>query len=172
MNPLIFATTSDTNITYMIYDSLVKPDDQLKLVGSLAKSWDVSADGLTYTFHLNEGVKWHDGEPFTAKDVAFTFTSLANPAYDGGAYSRIQPVAGAEDFHNNKAQGVSGIKVIDDNTITFTLVKPNASFLANLSIGIIPEHILKDVSPSDWAKNDFNRNPIGTGPFKFVKWES
>jgi peptide/nickel transport system substrate-binding protein len=172
MNPLIFATTSDTNITYMIFDSLVKPDDQLKLVGSLAKSWDVSADGLTYTFHLNEGVKWHDGEPFTAKDVAFTFTSLANPAYDGGAYSRIQPVAGAEDFHNNKAQGVSGIKVIDDNTITFTLVKPNASFLANLSIGIIPEHILKDVSPSDWAKNDFNRNPIGTGPFKFVKWES
>jgi peptide/nickel transport system substrate-binding protein len=172
LNPLIYATTSDTNVSYMIFDSLVKPDDKLNIVGGLAKTWEISPDGLTYTFHLNEGVKWHDQQPFTAKDVAFTFTSLANPAYDGGAYSRVQPVVGAEDFHSGKATSVSGIKVVDDNTIQFTLTKPNASFLANLSIGVIPEHILKDVSPADWAKNDFNRNPVGTGPFKFAKWET
>ncbi|THF84558.1 peptide-binding protein [Cohnella fermenti] len=172
LNPLIYATTSDTNVTHMIYDSLVEPDEELNMVGDLAKSWDISEDGLTYTFHLNEGVKWHDGEPFTAGDVAFTFTSLADPRYDGGAYSRVQPVVGAEDFHAGKADGVSGIKVIDDNTVSFTLASANASFLASLFIGIVPEHILKDVSPADWAKHDSNRNPIGTGPFKFVKWET
>ena len=172
LNPLIYATTSDTNVTHMIFDPLVKPDDKLNIIGGLAKSWDVSEDGLTYTFHLNEGVKWHDGTPFTANDVAFTFSSIASSSYDGGAYSRIQPVVGAEDFHAGKADGVSGIKVVDDNTIAFTLSKPNASFIANLFIGILPEHILKDVSPADWAKNDFNRNPIGTGPFKFAKWET
>lgn len=172
MNPLIYATTSDTNVTQLIFDSLVKPDAELKMTGDLAKSWDISADGLTYTFHLNEGVKWHDGQPFTANDVAFTFTSMADSKYDGGAYSRVQPVAGAEDYHDGKAQSVSGIKVVDDNTISFTLKSPNASFLASLYIGILPEHLLKDVSPADWAKNGFNRDPIGTGPFKFAKWET
>ncbi|MEO3945867.1 peptide-binding protein [Gorillibacterium sp. CAU 1737] len=172
LNPLIYATTSDTNVTHMIFDSLVKPDESLQMVGGLAKSWEVSDDGLTYTFHLQEGVKWHDGQPFSAKDVAFTFTAMADSRYDGGAYSRVQPVAGAEDFHDGKADSVSGIKVADDNTITFTLAKPNASFLANLFIGILPEHVLKDVSPADWAKDASNRSPIGTGPFKFVKWET
>ncbi|WP_058300721.1 peptide-binding protein [Gorillibacterium timonense] len=172
LNPLIYATTSDTNVTHMIFDSLVQPDAELKMVGDLAKSWDVSEDGLTYTFHLQENAKWHDGQPFTANDVAFTFTSMADARYDGGAYSRVQPVAGAEEFHSGKADSVSGIKVIDEHTISFTLTKPNASFLASLFIGVLPEHILKDVSPADWAKNDFNRNPIGTGPFKFVKWET
>ncbi|MDG0811433.1 peptide-binding protein [Cohnella rhizosphaerae] len=172
LNPLIYATTTDTNVTHMIFDPLVKPDAELKMTGGLAKSWDISEDGLTYTFHLNEGVKWHDGQPFTAKDVAFTFTSMADPRYDGGAYSRVQPVVGAADFHDGKADSVSGIKVVDDNTISFTLATPNASFIASLFIGILPEHLLKDVSPSDWAKNAFNRNPVGTGPFKFVKWET
>jgi len=171
LNPMVWATTSDTNITHMIFDSLVRPDEQLIIEGSLAKEWTVSEDGKTYTFTLYDNVKWHDGEPFTANDVAFTFTSLADPTYDAGAYSRVEPILGAADFHNGTADSVAGIKVIDDYTIEFTLTEANASFLANMFIGVLPEHILKDVSPADWAKDDFNRAPIGTGPFKFVKWE-
>lgn len=171
LNPMVWATTSDTNITHMIFDSLVRPDEQLIIEGSLAKDWTVSEDGKTYTFNLYDNVKWHDGEPFTANDVAFTFTSLADPRYDAGAYSRVEPILGAADFHNGTADSVAGIKVIDDYTVEFTLAEANASFLANMFIGVLPEHILKDVSPADWAKDDFNRAPIGTGPFKFVKWE-
>lgn len=172
LNPMIWATTSDTNITHMIFDSLVIPNNELKMVGSLAKDWEVSEDGKTYTFHLQENVKWHDGTPFTAKDVAFTFNAIARPEYDAGAYWRVEPVVGAEEVHAGKAQEVSGIKVIDDLTISFTTKERYAPFISGLFIGILPEHILKDVSPADWAKNDFNRNPIGTGPFKFVKWET
>lgn len=171
LNPLIWATTSDTNVSNLIFDTLVRPNDKLELEPDLAKSWTISPDGKIYTFELNDNIKWHDGVAFTAKDVAFTFNSLANPQYDAGAYSRVEPILGAKEFHEGKADSVSGIKVISDNKIEFTLVEPNASFLANLCIGIVPEHILKDVSPTEWAKHESNRKPIGTGPFKFVKWE-
>lgn len=172
MNPLIWATTSDTNVTHMIFDSLMQPDEQLNMVGDLAKDWTISEDGLVYTFNLYDNVTWHDGEPFTANDVAFTFTSMADPRYDAGAYSRVTPIKGAVAFHDGEADSVEGIKVIDDYTIEFTLEEANASFLAQTFIGVIPEHILGEISPADWAKNDFNRAPIGTGPFKFVKSEA
>lgn len=172
LNPVIWATTSDTNVTHMVFDSLVIPDKELKMVGSLAENWDVSEDGKTYTFHLKQGVKWHDGEPFTAKDVAFTFTSLADGKYDAGAYWRVDPIEGAAEYKEGKADNVSGIEVVDDNTIKFTTKEPFAPFLSGLFIAVLPEHILKDVSPGEWAKHESNRAPIGTGPFKFVKWET
>src|SRR5699024_7922390 len=106
LNPMVWATVSDAVVTHMVYDSLVIPDDELKMVGSLAKDWEVSDDGKTYTFNLHEDVKWHDGEPFTAEDVAFTFTSLADPSYDAGSYWRVEPVVGAEEYHAGEASEV------------------------------------------------------------------
>ncbi len=172
LNPLIWATTSDTNVTHMIYDCLVIPDRNLKMVGRLAKDWDISEDGKTYTFHLHENVKWHDGEPFTAEDVEFTFTMMAHPEYDMGATSRIMPVVGAEAYRDGEADSIEGIKVIDDYTISFTTIEKSAPFLASLYIGVVPKHILKDVPPTEWAKHETNRAPIGVGPFKFVEWKA
>ena len=172
LNPVIWATTSDTNVTHMIFDCLVIPDRNLKMVGKLAKDWEVSEDGRTYTFHLNENVKWHDGVPFTAEDVEFTFTMLANPDYDMGATSRVMPIVGAEEYRKGEADSIEGIKVIDDLTISFTTMEPNAPFLASLYIGVIPKHILKDITPPEWAEHETNRAPIGTGPFKFVDWKA
>lgn len=172
LNPVIWATTSDTNVTHMIFDSLVIPDRNLKLVGRLAKDWEISEDGKTYTFHLQEGVKWHDGVPFTAEDVEFTFTMLAHPDYDMGATSRVMPVVGAEAFRNGEADSIEGIKVIDDHTISFTTEEPSAPFLASLFIGVIPKHILEGISPPEWAEHETNRAPIGTGPFKFSEWKA
>ncbi|MEZ7172950.1 peptide-binding protein [Sporosarcina sp. OR05] len=172
LNPMIYATTSDTNITHMVYDSLVIPDEELKMVGSLAETWEISDDNKEYTFKLKDGIKWHDGEPFTAEDVAFTFTALAHPYYDGGAYWRVDPIVGAEEYKNGEADSVSGIEVIDKTTIKFTTDDPFAPFLSGLFIGVLPKHILGDINPGEWAKHESNRNPIGTGPFKFVKWET
>lgn len=170
LNPMIYATTSDTNVTHMVFDSLVIPDEELKMVGSLAESWEVSEDNKTYTFKLTEGVTWHDGEPFTAEDVEFTFTALAHPEYDGGAYWRSEPIEGAEEFKNGEADSISGIEVVDDLTIKFTTKETFAPFISGLFVGVLPQHLLADVSPGEWAKDDFNRAPVGTGPFEFVEW--
>jgi len=172
LNTIIWPTTSDTNVTHMIYNCLLVPDKNLEMVGDLADSWTVSDDGKTYTIKLKEGITWHDGVPFTAEDVAFTFTAMADPSYDAGSTSRVMPVVGAEEFRNGTADSIEGIQVLDDLTISFTTKEPYAPFLASLYIGILPKHILEDVSPADWAKHESNRAPIGTGPFKFVKWEA
>src|SRR5690625_2144081 len=121
LNPMVWATIPDTIVTDMVYDALVVPDDELKMVGSLAKDWDVSEDGTSYTFYLEEGITWHDGEPFTAEDVEFTFTSIADPRYDAEAYWRAEPIMGAEEYREGNADSIEGIEVIDDNTIKFTI---------------------------------------------------
>jgi peptide/nickel transport system substrate-binding protein len=172
LNPVIWATTSDTNVTHLMYDCLVIPDRELKMIGKLAKDWDISEDGRTYTFHLNENIKWHDGIPFTAEDVEFTFTMIANPEYDMGATSRVLGIVGAEAYRSGDADNIEGIKVIDDLTISFTTIEPSAPFLASLYIGVIPKHILKNVPLPEWAEHTTNRAPVGTGPFKFVEWKS
>ncbi|NNF98522.1 MAG: hypothetical protein HKM93_04030 [Desulfobacteraceae bacterium] len=170
--PVIWRTEYDQNIEDMLYNSLVVPDKELKMVGQLAKSWDISADGRTYTFHLHKNVKWHDGAPFTARDVAFTFKSMAHPKYDMGATGRVKPIVGFADYREGKSDDFKGIKVVDDYTVQFTTDEVYAPFLASLSMGIIPEHLLKDKDPSEWAKLPLNRAPIGTGPFKFVQWKT
>ncbi len=172
LNPMIQPRTPDSNVQCLIFDFLVIPDENLNYVGDLAKSWDISEDGTVYTFHLNEGVKWHDGEDFNADDVVFTLTSLASPEYTGGNEGRVMSIVGAADYQAGNADSVEGIKKIDDYTIEITLESPNAAFLSNMYVAILPEHILAGESPADWGNDDFNRAPIGTGKYKFVKWEA
>lgn len=172
LNPFIWATTSDTNVTHMIFDSLVIPDEELKMIGSLAESWKVSEDGKEYTFNLHKDVKWHDGEAFTADDVAFTFTSIADGTYDAGAYWRVDPVVGAAEYKAGEADKVAGIEVIDEYTIKFITKEAYAPFISGLFIGIVPKHILGDIVPGEWEKHESNRSPIGTGPFKFTDWKT
>ena len=171
LNPMIQPRTPDSNVQCLIFDYLVIPDENLNYVGDLADSWDISDDGTVYTFHLKEGVKWHDGEDFNADDVIFTLTSLASPEYTGGNEGRVMSIVGAPEYQAGTADSVSGLKKIDDYTVEMTLSSPNAAFLSNMYVAILPEHILKDESPADWGNDDFNRAPIGTGKYKFVEWE-
>lgn len=171
LNPMIQPRTPDSNVQNLIFDYLVVPDENLNYVGDLAKDWDISEDGTVYTFHLQEGVKWHDGEAFNADDVVFTLTSLASPEYTGGAEGRVMSIVGAEEYQSGTADSVEGIKKIDDYTVEITLESPNAAFLSNMYTSILPEHILGQESPAEWANDDFNRAPIGTGKYKFVEWK-
>lgn len=171
LNPMIQPRTPDSNVQCLIFDYLVVPDENLNYVGDLAKSWDISEDGTVYTFHLNEGVKWHDGEDFTADDVVFTLTSLASPTYTGGSEGRVMAIQGAAEYQAGEADSVSGIQKIDDYTVQLTLTSPNAAFLADMYVPILPEHVLGDEDPGQWGNDDFNRAPIGTGKYKFVEWQ-
>ena len=170
--PVLYPRTPDSNVQCLIFDTLVAPDENLGFTGDLADSWDISEDGKLYTFYLHKGVKWHDGEDFTADDVVFTFTSLASPNYVGGAESRLSSIAGVSEYTNGTADTISGIKKLDDYTVSFELTAANAAFLSQLYTSILPEHILGSIDPGEWEKADFNRAPIGTGRYKFVKWES
>lgn len=172
LNPMIQPRTPDSNVQCLIFDYLVIPDENLNYVGDLAESWDISDDGTVYTFHLQEGVKWHDGEDFNADDVVFTLTALASPEYTGGNEGRVMSIVGASEYQAGTADSVEGIKKIDDYTVEITLTSSNAAFLSNMYVAMLPEHILGEESPADWGNDDFNRAPIGTGKYKFVEWEA
>ena len=140
----------------LIYNGLTKVDKDLNIAGDLAERWDVSDDGLVITFYLRKGVKWHDGEPFTSKDVKFTFETIKDPA-TGSPY-----ISGFSDIRS--------IRAIDPYTVQFEYSAPYAPALLKLGMGIIPEHIFADIK--DIRRSEYARAPVGTGPYMFSEWES
>ncbi len=130
-----------------------------EIKGDLADSWTVSDDGLTWTFNLHQGVKWHDGEELTAEDVVYTFNTIQTSEED------IAP------FRPRFLQNGEPIlfEAVDDYTVVATLTEPNASFFTDISVPIVPKHVLEG---QDLREGPFNREPIGTGPFKVVEWNT
>jgi len=155
----------------LAYDTLMEYNDANELQPRLAKSWEVSNDGLTYTFHLRRDVKWHDGQPFTANDVKFTYTLLANKKAASFVTGVIVPIVkGSQDYYDGKVDSISGIQVVDDYTIKFELTKANASFLYSLLFPILPEHLFKAIPVDQLAKAPESQMMVGTGPFKFKRY--
>ncbi len=146
-----------------IFDNLVEfVPGTTEVRPALAESWDVADDGLTFTFHLREGVTFHDGTPFNADAVKFSFDRQYledHPYYDLGPW-KYWGYMGMSDI-------IDEITVIDDYTVEFSLKKVEAPFLANLAMDFAAI-----VSPTAVAElgEDFKNNPVGTGPFKFVEW--
>lgn len=171
LNPLIFPTTYDTNIQELVFARLVRPKADLSFEPDMAESWTVSDDARTLTFTLRDGLTFHDGEPVTAQDVAFTFTSMADPAYDGGRFAEIGILEGAQAYRDGEADTVAGIEVIDDRTVSFTTVEPFAPFLPVIGgVYILPEHVYGEVEISRWQEHATNREPLGSGPFVFDEY--
>ncbi len=142
-----------------LFNKLVTLDVDYNVIPDLAYKWEVSPDGLTYTFYLYKNATWHDGVPVTAWDVKWTFETINKSK--GVAYSFI------------KAWNIKEIRVIDDHTVQFILKEPFApfiQFLAWYGTFILPKHIYANYS--DWMdpKNPALQKPIGSGPFKFVEW--
>jgi peptide/nickel transport system substrate-binding protein len=138
-----------------VYNGLIKYDGDLNLVGDLAESWTVSPDGLTITFKLRKGVKWHDGKPFTAQDVMFTYQVMVDPK---------TPTAYGEDYKQ-----VKKAEVLDDYTFRVTYPKPFAPALGSWTMAILPKHLLEG---QDITKSPLGRHPVGTGPYKFQEWRA
>ncbi len=139
-----------------IYESLLRYGTDLEPQPSLAESWTISDDGLTYTFNLHEGVTWHDGEPFTAADVVFSADVFLRETH---ARLRVS------------LEYVESITAPDENTVVFQLSEPFGPFINAFEAGtmpIVPKHIYEG---TEFANNEMNDTPIGTGPFKFEAWE-
>ncbi len=153
--PVLATDSSSGSINGIVYDGLCKYDEDIKIVPELAERWEISEDKLTVTFHLKKGVKWHDGQPFTARDVEFTYKVYIDPK---------TPTAYASPFMK-----VKELKVIDDYTIQVTYKKPYAPALESWGVGMLPRHLLEG---KDITKSPLTRHPIGTGPYIFKEWET
>ena len=141
-------------INILIFNGLTAHDGKNQVIPCLAKSWDFDAGSCTYTFHLEEGVKWHDGEPFTADDVKFTIEAI------------MDPENGSENAPNY--EDVEEITVIDTHTISFHLSAPNVAFLDYMTMAVLPKHLLEG---EDMQESAFFRSPVGTGPYKLESWD-
>lgn len=142
-------------INILIFNGLTAHNGNNEVVPGLARSWEFDASSCTYTFHLEEGVRWHDGEALTADDVKFTIESI------------MDPENGSENSPNY--EDVEEITVIDATTISFKLSAPNAAFLDYMSMAVLPEHLL---SGEDMQESDYFRHPVGTGPYKLESWDA
>ena len=109
-NSIMSDNVYDSWVTGLVFDGLITNDAQGNAIPSSAKSWDVSEDKLTYTFHLNEGMTFHDGTPVTADDVAFTFTTIADPDYDGPRGTVVNDMVGVDAYRNGEPIQLKGSK--------------------------------------------------------------
>ena len=160
LNPLLATDSASSAITSYIFNGLVKYDKDAKIVGDLAKKYEIKSP-TKIIFYLRDNVLWHDGEKFTAKDVVFTF-NLLELAMQGDAKRISTP-------HSTDFRRVKSVKALDDYTIEVVYKTPYFKALEIWMEGIVPEHILKDVDNYMTAK--FNKNPIGTGPYKLKRLE-
>jgi len=122
--------------------------------GNLAESWGISQDGTAYNFSIQPKAVWHDGEPVTSDDVAFTVN-----------YLRSDELPLPEDLRALWKQ--VEVKILDEKTLQFHLPEPFAPFLDYLSFGVLPKHLLEGVSPAQLVDAEFNLKPVGTGPYRF-----
>lgn len=159
LDPALVDDGESAKVMSNIYEGLLKYNkDTTKVEPSLAKSWDVSSDGLTYTFHLQQGVKFQDGTDFNADAVKFNIDR------------QLPPQVTADMAYASFVYGsVKNVEVVDPNTVKINLKAPSTPFLSNLAMimaaPVVSPKALKD------NKNNVNQAPVGTGPYKFVKWE-
>lgn len=150
-NPIYATNNVDTAVSKLIFAGLFKYDSHNRLVGDLAKSWQVDKTGQVYTVTLRPHLVWQDGKPLTAKDVVFTYDVIKNPD--------------AQSPYRSNWDGIT-VEATDAHTVVFTLPNPLSSFIYNLTNGIVPAHLLQDIPMTGLRSAPFNTDaPVGAGPF-------
>lgn len=157
LNPLL-STDQNANelIYYLLFTPLVTYDEDFRPTPALADSWTLSDSAVT--FRLRDDLVWHDGMPVTARDVAFTFERAKDPAF-------ASPLAAAY------LANVSGAEVLGEHEIRFDFAAPHSEPLQDFFWPPIPAHLLADVGATEMAGAAFNRDPVGNGPYRLVRWD-
>jgi peptide/nickel transport system substrate-binding protein len=154
LNPVLAPyTLAGQDVLPLIFSGLVRSDPSGGLSPDLAASWEVSPDGRAYTFRLREGLRWHDGRPLDAQDVAFTIGLVQAQDHQGS-----QELA-------ELWRGVT-VEVVDALTVRFSLPEALASFPEHLTLGLLPRHVLEGVAASELPLHHFNRQPVGSGAYR------
>lgn len=152
-NPLFATGPVDATVTHLMFSGLLTYDVHNKLVGDLARDYSVDSHGTLYTVHLKSGLTWQDGKPLTASDVVYTYQTIQNPDVQSPLLSSWRGIT---------------ISAPNASTVTFKLPNVLASFPYNLTTGIVPQHLLASVQPSDLRSADFNTvHPTGSGAFEW-----
>jgi len=153
LNPVIANDSASAAINDQVFNGLVKYDKDINLIGDLAKRWEVSNHGKTITFFLRKGVLWHDGVEFTAADCLFTYQKFIDPNVVTPYSSLYMDIAKAE--------------IVNRYVFRVTYKEPFSPAMESWSMGVIPKHLLEG---KDINTDQFNRHPIGTGPYRFRDW--
>lgn len=153
INPLfVDYNEADREVSRLVFSGLMKYDPEKRAVVDDMAVLAINEDKTEYTFTIRDGLKWQDGKSLTAEDVYFTFNDIV-----------MNDVFPNEILKTN----FSGVKIsqVDEKAVKFKLEKPNIFFVTNFTVGILPKHILGGVDPADLLKNEFNKMPIGSGPY-------
>jgi peptide/nickel transport system substrate-binding protein/oligopeptide transport system substrate-binding protein len=147
-----------------LFDGLTRFTPDARVVPALATSWDVSADGATYTFHLRRGVTFTDGTPFVARQVLASWQRVLDPKVRGGRGWPLYPVKGAKEYADGKATSIAGLSAPNDSTVVVSLKEPFAIFPKLLAMPVA------SIAPEAVPAN-FGERPVGTGPWRLVEWK-
>lgn len=168
LDPARISDIYSRSVAQQIFDGLVQFDQTLTITPALAQRWKASRDGLTWTFMLRKGVKFHHGREVTAEDVVYSFTRILDPKLKSGAADLFINIKGTREFREGRAKTVAGLKALDRYTVEVRLDNAPVPFVSVLAVGhakIVPKDVVEEQGEA------FGAHPIGTGPFKFVRWE-
>ena len=168
LDPARISDIYSLSVSQQIFDGLVQFDQTLAIRPALAEFWRASRDGLTWTFDLRKGAKFHHGREVTADDVVYSLTRIVDPKTRSGAADLFLSIKGARQFREGRARTVSGLMALDRNTVQVTLDEALAPFVAVLAVGhakIVPRDLVEAQGEA------FGVHPIGSGPFRFLLWE-
>jgi peptide/nickel transport system substrate-binding protein/oligopeptide transport system substrate-binding protein len=156
-------------VVNQLFDGLVQFDEYLTPLPAMAGFWEASLDGLSWTFYLRQGVKFHNGREVTADDFVYSFTRILDPALQSPVAELFRHIRGAEAFQAGKTPTVEGLQAVDRHTLRIFLREPYAPFLSILAMAnakVVPREEVNRLG------DQFGRHPVGSGPFTFRSWES